>query len=180
MKDKLIILDLDETLIHATSNRLDIPEDFIFDKYFVYKRPFLDEFLTSLTSDFKLGIWSSADDEYVNHIVQTITPPEINFEVIWGRSRCSYRRDIEQDIFIYEKRLDKLKKRGFRMEKILIVDDTQEKSRTNYGNAIHIKEFNGDQSDEELRTLLVYLRTFKDCDNVRTVEKRGWRQKAST
>lgn len=172
---KLVILDLDETLIHATALPLDIPEDFTFDRYYVYKRPYLETFLLELATDFRLGIWSSADDDYVEAIVRTITPPEINLEIVWGRSRCSCRRDMELDTYIYEKRLDKLKKRGFRLEQILMVDDTREKSRTNYGNAIPIREYTGDPGDEELRHLLAYVRSLKDCMNVRTVEKRGWR-----
>ena len=58
---------------------------------------------------------------------------------------------------------------------ILIVDDTPEKSRNNYGNAIYIKEFSGDTTDEELKHLHDYLLTLKKVDNVRTIEKRGWR-----
>lgn len=46
--DKLIILDLDETLIHSTINVLDTPYDFQFDKYFVYERPLLRQFLTDI------------------------------------------------------------------------------------------------------------------------------------
>lgn len=61
--DKLLILDLDETLIHATAEKLSIQEDFLFDKYFVYKRPHLDWFLSEISKHFKVGIWSSASDE---------------------------------------------------------------------------------------------------------------------
>jgi carboxy-terminal domain RNA polymerase II polypeptide A small phosphatase len=77
---------------------------------------------------------------------------------------------------VYEKRLDKLKKKGFRLEQILIIDDSPEKARANYGNAIHIKEFTGDPNDCELRYLYDYLLTLKTVQNVRTIEKRGWRQ----
>lgn len=176
MTDKLIILDLDETLIHATSHKRDLAEDFIFDKYFVYKRPFLDDFLQQLSLDFKVGIWSSADDKYVESIVGLIKT-NIRFEVVWGRSKCSYRRNIEQDTYVYEKRLAKLKKRGFALEQILLIDDTPEKARPNYGNAIYIDEFRGDPNDNELNHLLKYLRTLKNCENVRAVEKRNWRYK---
>ena len=37
--DKLLILDLDETLIHATPVPLAMPANFQFDRYHVYKRP---------------------------------------------------------------------------------------------------------------------------------------------
>ena len=79
-----------------------------------------------------------------------IKPENVEFEIIWGRSKCSLRRDYDMDNYYFEKRLDKLKKKGFRLEQIIIVDDTPEKSRNNYGNAVYIKEYSGDKSDEEL------------------------------
>jgi len=173
---KLIVLDLDETLIHATSKKLSIEEDFRFDEYFVYKRPHLENFLRNISQHFKIAIWSSADDEYVRHIVKQISPPEIKFELIWGRSRCSHRTNHELQTFTYEKRLEKLKRQGFRLDRVIIVDDSPEKTRTNYGNAIYIKEFTGNQEDEELKMLHDYLLTLKEVENVRTVEKRNWRK----
>lgn len=66
----LLILDLDETLIHASQTKLSHrPEDFTFDKYFVYKRPHLDHFLQEVARHFKLGVWSSAGDEYVSGMI---------------------------------------------------------------------------------------------------------------
>lgn len=175
LSDKLLILDLDETLIHATKKRLNISEDFQFDQYFVHKRPYLDDFLINISSHFKVGIWSSAGDTYVNEIVKQIKPASIEFEIIWGRSKCSVKRDFALDTLNFEKRLDKLKKKGFQLEKIIIVDDSPENSRVNYGNAVYIKEFTGDKSDEELNHLYDYLLTLKDVENIRAVEKRGWR-----
>lgn len=55
--DILLVLDLDETLIHATSRKLFLMEDFRIEKFFVYKRPHLDWFLNEVSKDFKLG-WS--------------------------------------------------------------------------------------------------------------------------
>lgn len=179
MKDKsnkLIILDLDETLIHATESQLTIPYAFKFDNYFVYERPNLRQFLTNLSKKFSIGIWSSASDDYVNEIVRHIKPPEVDFVVVWGRSKCTVKRDLTFDTYCFEKRLDKLKKKGFRLEQILVVDDSPLKSRTNYGNAIYIKEFTGDTSDTELHFLYEYLLTLATVGNVRTIEKRGWRK----
>ena len=173
--DKLLILDLDETLIHATEKELGFSADFKFDKYFVHKRPHLDQFLVDISKHFKIGIWSSADDDYVTEIANNIKPDNVELEIIWGRSRCSLKRDYTFDNYYFEKRLNKLKKKGFRLEKIIIVDDTPQKSRNNYGNAIYINEFSGNATDEELKHLQDYLLTLKNVDNVRTIEKRGWR-----
>jgi carboxy-terminal domain RNA polymerase II polypeptide A small phosphatase len=173
----LLILDLDETLIYATEDRLAINEDFTFDKYFVYKRPGLDEFLMLIKDHFSIGIWSSAGDEYVNSIVNEIKSHELNFEIIWARSKCTPRRDLERDMSYWEKRLEKLKKKGFALEKILIVDDSPEKAKSNFGNAIYIKSFMGDPADGELSLLYAYLLTLKNVENIRKIEKRNWRER---
>ena len=173
--DKLLILDLDETLIHATEKELTFLADFKFDKYYVHKRPNLEKFLVDISKHYTIGIWSSADDDYVTEIVKNIKPENVTFEIVWGRSRCSIKRDYDMDNYIFEKRLDKLKKKGFRLEQIIIVDDTPEKSRNNYGNAIYIQEFLGNTTDEELNHLHDYLLTLKKVENIRTIEKRGWR-----
>jgi len=174
----LLILDLDETLIYATKNKLEINEDKKFDKYYIYKRPLLEYFLSEISKHFNIAIWSSADDNYVTEIVDLIKPADINFEFIWGRSKCSLRRDTNFDEFVFEKRLQKLKKKGFKLEQILIVDDTPKKSSYNYGNAIFIQEFLGNNNDEELKYLFDYLLNLKFVENVRTIEKRNWRTKS--
>lgn len=173
---KLLILDLDETLIHASKVKLPIEEDFKYEDYFIYKRPNLDFFLNEISKNYILGIWSSASDDYVKDIVEQIKPLYINFQVIWGRSKCSLKRDYTFDEYFYEKRIDKLKKQGFLLEKVLIIDDTPEKARTNYGNAIYVKEFKGDIEDNELVFLEKYLQELIDVENVRNVEKRFWRK----
>ncbi|HEY0584531.1 MAG TPA: NIF family HAD-type phosphatase [Pseudoduganella sp.] len=46
MTRKLLIFDLDETLVHATTEPLPYPADFEWLEYFVYKRPYVNELLT--------------------------------------------------------------------------------------------------------------------------------------
>lgn len=174
MTKKLLILDLDETLIHATKEVSEFPFHFKYHDYYVYTRPYLTQFLLNLSEIYKLAIWSSADDIYVREIVNVIKPESINFEFVWGRTRCTYRRDIELDQFNWEKRLKKVKKLGFGLSTTLIVDDTQEKCRDNFGNAIYIKEFDGSPDDTELIKLENYLLKISTKENFRIIEKRNW------
>ena len=58
---------------------------------------------------------------------------------------------------------------------MIIVDDTPHKCIENYGNAIYPNEYLGEIDDTELLFLAKYLKTLKDATNVRTIEKRGWR-----
>ena len=185
---QLLVLDLDETLIHASENELNRKADFKFFGYHVYKRPYLNEFLTQVNEHFLLAVWSSASDDYVERIVNQVFPKEINLEFVWGRSRCTYRRNLRIDDFGYYddnylnhyhyiKPLKKVKKYGYDLGKILIVDDSPHKCRDNFGNAIYPKAYKGNTNDDELIWLAKYLQTFIGKKTVRKIEKRNWRNK---
>ncbi|SIT15635.1 NLI interacting factor-like phosphatase [Filimonas lacunae] len=177
--DKLLLLDLDETLVHATVQPLNEKADFVFDVYHVYKRPGVEQFLQEISQHFVLGVWSSADDAYVEEIVKTITPASVEWAMVWGKTRCTLKRDYQMDNYYWEKKLDKVKKKGFQLEQVIIVDDSPQKSRSNYGNAVYIHPFEGDGKDEELTHLFTYLLTLKEVENIRAIEKRGWRNRNS-
>jgi RNA polymerase II subunit A small phosphatase-like protein len=182
----LLILDLDETLMHAQKEPLEQKEAFKLFHFYVYLRPFLKQFLEEIKNDFLIAVWSSASDDYVEAIVERLFPEDYPLEFVWGRKRCTYRskrfsehfgrylEDYETPYF-YLKPLDKVKRKGYKLERILIVDDSPEKTQNNYGNAIYPSEFTGNSADDELLYLLNYLKTLKDVMNVRTLEKRGWR-----
>jgi RNA polymerase II subunit A small phosphatase-like protein len=59
---------------------------------------------------------------------------------------------------------------------VLIVDDTPAKCVRNYGNAVYARPWEGEPGDVELRLLARYLAGLKDVANVRTIEKRRWRE----
>lgn len=73
MKGTLLVLDLDETLLYATKDKLIQQEDFVAGPYYVYVRPNLDYFLSEIAEEFKLAIWSSADDTYVHELVEQLS-----------------------------------------------------------------------------------------------------------
>lgn len=183
----LLILDLDETLVHACEHPLDRPADFRLFDYHVYRRPGLDEFLAACTASFDLAVWSSASDDYVAGVVEAVFPNADHLSFVWGRSRATWRRHLNpDDVYLhsphdhrhYLKPLRKLRRLRWRLERMLIVDDTPEKCVRNYGNAIYVRPYEGDPEDNELSLLAAYLQSLKDCPNVRTVEKRRWRDEA--
>lgn len=183
----LLILDVDETLIHATTENIGWPSDFTLFEYQVHLRPHLQEFLEKVSKDFHLAIWSSASDDYVEEITKRIIPTHLELAFVWGRSRCTYRRNYRTDEYDfsfetsshhhYIKPLKKVRRRGYDLNKVLILDDSPHKTEQNYGNAIYPKEYTGDRSDDELKLLSKYLKTLKDIDNVRVIEKRNWRNR---
>lgn len=175
LEKALLILDVDETLLHSREEALQYPPNFRLDQYYVYLRPGLHEFLEHACRDYQMAIWSSASEDYVAECLENLGELSFKFEFIWSRSRCTRRMDHEAHEIQYLKDLSKVKRRGYPLERILIVDDTGGKVSRHYGNAIYVRPFNGDRKDRELFLLIEYLRKVKDVDNYRTLEKRGWR-----
>lgn len=172
----LLILDLDETLVYATEEPLAHAPAFRVGPFHVYKRPYLDEFLANCAGVFDLAIWSAGGDEYVQQAVGELFSRRVPPAFVWGHSRCVIRYDPEKQGYYQIKDLKKVKRQGYPLERVLIVDDTHTKVERNYGNAIYITPFMGDPQDDELPVLWTYLASIQTESNVRLLEKRGWRK----
>lgn len=175
--DKLLILDLDETLVYSTEEPLLRNPDFKVFQYYVYKRPGLDYFLSVCTAWFETAIWTASGFDYAHQVIRQIFPETDQLKFIFTSERCTLRLDYELGSYYVLKRLKKVKKKGYPLEKVLIVDDSPEKSMDNYGNAIPIQKYEGKEEDCELFLLLKYLEIIGFVENVRQIEKRGWRAK---
>ncbi len=132
-REILLVLNLDETLIHASGMELEDPADLRVAGYYVYRRPGLEAFLEICFANFAVGIWSSASDGYVAEIVGHIVPDAGRLMFVWGASRVTQMRTLPhhnerfgRDLgdFHTQKRLKKLKRFGWPLERILIVDDS--------------------------------------------------------
>jgi TFIIF-interacting CTD phosphatase-like protein len=172
----LLILDLDETLIHATTEPRDRIADFHVGEYAVYRRPGVAAFLDFALSHFEIAVWTSSTMSYAVDVVAGIFPDPTVLKFMWARERCVHRRDLETGETVWIKDLKKVKRFGYPLEQVLIVDDSAEKLTRNYGNHIGIRPFEGAPDDDELRLLASYLAGMVTCDNVRSIDKRRWRQ----
>lgn len=171
---KLLILDLDETLIFSTKKSLSgIEEDFHVGPYFVYKRPGVERFIKNVAGDFTLAVWTSSSSEYAEGIVNELFN-DIDLQFFWSCNRCTRKFDPQTYQYFWIKDLKKVKRRGYQLESIIMVDDTPQKLIRNYGNLVRVPPFEGDQSDDLFDYLYPYLLGLKNVSNVRAVEKRGW------
>jgi carboxy-terminal domain RNA polymerase II polypeptide A small phosphatase len=185
----LLVLDLDETLVHATEKPLAREADFQVPGFFVHVRPHLEHFLRECAARFLLAIWSAGTEDYVEAIVKRLLPPGLELDFVWSRKRCTFaldRASVQRDGFLdldahytWVKRLAKVKQRGYRLERTLIVDDSPARCVHNHGNAIYVREYEGQEHDTELLDLSRYLATLANVENVRCIEKRYWRRHAS-
>lgn len=173
----LLILDIDETLLYAADRPLERTPDCRIGPYAVYLRPFLTDFLNQVSRHFRIAVWSSSSHDYVESVVNAIFPRWINPEFIWSRKRCITKFDPEWHNHYYIKDLKKVKRHGYHLDRVLIVDDTPQKVERNYGNAIYVTPWFGDQSDDELQLLTKYLLQLREKANLRRIEKRGWKNR---
>jgi carboxy-terminal domain RNA polymerase II polypeptide A small phosphatase len=181
-----IILDVDETLIHASHAPIDTELfDFRVGQYYVYPRPHLTDFLTECAALGDVAIWSSASLDYVQQIVARIAPPSFQPTFIWGSEHCTQRRNLETDMLYWRKDIKKIHPSlGWSKNRIIAIDDSPEKWETSYGNYLRVKAFEGslvrvfegNQNDNELARLIPYLRYLATVPNIRAIEKRYWRQ----
>jgi RNA polymerase II subunit A small phosphatase-like protein len=171
----LLILDLDETLIFANERPFERPADFQVGPYHVYRRPFLNAFLDSCCQHFKIAVWSSSGAGYLELVVHEIFPKSFSPVFVWSQERCVQRYDPERQTQYYVKDLKKVKRMGYSLDRVLIVDDTAQKTERNFGNAIYVRPYFGELDDTELSNLASFLPSLAAVPNVRCIEKRGWR-----
>ena len=177
MSRPLLILDLDETLIYGTERELPFAPDFRAAQYFVYRRPYLHAFLDYCFAEFDVAVWTSASRTYAAEVVAQIFG-ERPLRFFWSSERVTQRVNLQTYEQYTVEDLRTVRKCGFPLEQVLMVDDSPEKLERNYGNHIRIAPFEGDPSDAELPHLANYLRSIRDAPN-RIIEKRNWRTTAS-
>jgi carboxy-terminal domain RNA polymerase II polypeptide A small phosphatase len=122
----LLILDLDETLVHSSDRALETVPDFLLDEYFVYIRPGLKEFLCECNELYNIAIWTCSTEDYATEIIGHIFPKDIDPCFVFSRKRCNYRLNYEWGGYEVIKPLKKVKKKGFKLDRTLIVDNLQE------------------------------------------------------
>jgi len=153
MKTKpLLILDLDECLIHTSGIELGRAADFYYKHLRVYKRPYLEEFLLKAAQYYRLAVWSLGTDKYVEVITHNILPDGLKWEFTWGRSKARRRTDMFWGGSFYYKNLDKLKRYGYKLEDVTLIDNNPVMVIHSLSKVITISTFWGEADDTDLKT----------------------------
>jgi RNA polymerase II subunit A small phosphatase-like protein len=175
----LLILDIDETLVHATREPWSVRYDFRAGNYYIFRRPHLDEFLAFCFERFDVAVWTSSARSYAGIVVPEIFGEPERLRFVWSRERCTRKFFPEEKDFEYVKDLKELRKKGYDLRQIIVVDNTPQKLNRNYGNLVRIDDFEGEQTDKELKRLIPYLQELAAVENIRSIEKRGWKLRYS-
>jgi TFIIF-interacting CTD phosphatase-like protein len=180
MAPALLILDLDETLVYARQELDGHGYSFQAAEYYVSARPYLQEFLESVFERFSVAVWTSAGEDYGRLVISRVFPPHQALEFSWFTDRCTRRYDPELREHFFVKDLKKVRRLGYRLERVLMLDDTGRKLARQYGNHVPVRPFFGDPRDTELKDILPFLEWIRGEPDFRAIEKRTWRTRSAT
>lgn len=173
---KLLVLDLDHTLIYASETEID-GADFTFslngEVFWVKQRPHVTKFLTDMAHLYDLAVWSASSRSYIEAILKHILPPTISLVRVYDGRRCTVKYTTFGDnARTVIKKLRKMWRGPYNRTNTLILDDTPATYCQNYGNAIPINRYYGSDTDTELLRVNQLLRDLVNVPNVRAVNKR--------
>ena len=93
-------------------------------------------FFAQVRSAYQLAVWTSAMASHAAPIARSIFPPDLPQAFVWSRERCTWRRNPETQEEYWLKNLRKVKRLGYDLDRVLMVDDEAHKLEWNYGNHI--------------------------------------------
>ena len=149
-----LVLDLDETLVHYIEEK---------DRHYVQVRPFAEYFISEMGKYFELVIFTSAEEEYANIVLEEIDKNKVITHKL-------YRRHVEYNDGLCLKDLDKI---GRDIKRVCIIDNDKNNFKLHVDNGIEIKEFLGEQDDNELDLLGDLLMSIieSNADDIRPIIK---------
>jgi len=153
---KLMILDVDETLIHSCSEWIGRKADFIAADHMIFVRPYAKTFISLALQQYKVAIWTASYGQYTREILSHLFEDVSDIEFIWDRNDC-LRSRYDSGNEYFAKELSKLEQAGWTNDRYLIVDDMPEHIVGSQENIIGIKPYFGSINDAELLALTQQL-----------------------
>ena len=187
----LVVLDLDESLVHSPDFERKFKErdfDYSFDDIKGYIRPGAKEFVKKLLEDDDLDVmvWTQSSENYAREIINILGFKKEDFKLFFSRKRtvmAIIHRD-SPDYGLYPskniKDLLKVKRKiNHPFTRMIAIDDNPDYYERQYSNLIKIPEYIGDNDEKSpFETIEKYLNFLKDKPNVRPYEKRRIFKKA--
>ncbi|CAH8355429.1 unnamed protein product [Eruca vesicaria subsp. sativa] len=153
---RTIILDLDETLVHSTTQIPGVRYDFMvmvkmeseIMPIFVVKRPGVTEFLERLGESFEVVVFTAGLEDYASQVLDKIDQNGVISQRLY-RDSCRevngrYVKDLSMVV-------------GEDLASALIVDDNPSSYSLQPENGVPIKAFVDDLKDQELMKLVEFL-----------------------
>jgi len=175
---KLLILDLDETLVHSDIDFLLKEKNINYDTVLYFDteeekniplpliiRPGLYEFLDYASQNFNLIIFTASDQQYADTIINYIEKDKKYFKMRLYRNNCIF---VDPGLYIKDLRIFFPFKN---MEDIIILDNSLFSFANQLNNGILITSFFDDKDDTFLSNVQAYLEYIKNEKDIRQINK---------
>lgn len=179
VKRKVLVLDLDETLIHSHHDGVQrqtvkpgTPPDFILKvtierhpvRFFVHKRPHVDYFLDVISQWYELVVFTASMEIYGAGVADKLDNGRKILHTRYYRQHCTL------DLGSYTKDLSNI---SHDLSSIFILDNSPGAYRSYPANAMPIKSWFTDAKDTALLNLLPVLDALRFTQDVRSVLSRN-------
>lgn len=160
-----LVLDMDETILHASTVPTTKPDlivrlsDGV--RFYVLKRPHVDEFLERMSKIYEIVIYTSGEREYATSLINHVDPNGYISHIL-HRDHCIYTRNG------FDKDLSYI---GRDLKGVVFIDNLEENLRRQKENGIKILDFYSNKRDEELKKLIPFLEYAATLEDVRPINK---------
>lgn len=158
---KTLILDLDETLVHADFNRTYSDHDIVVTFNYegeevevpVFLRPGVLDFLNNVSRIFEVVIFTASIKEYADSVLNYLDPENKVFATRLYRDSCIniQNKFCLKDLTIVKNR---------RLEDIVLLDNSIFSFANHLSNGILINSYYNDKNDSELSNVFSYLEAY--------------------
>ena len=178
---KLLLLDLDETLIHSEypisenninkydsilrfkNNNPDFEDNNEYCEVGIFIRNGVQKFLSLLNNYFNIGIFTASEKDYADAIISYLDPNKNIFKFCLYRYNCI---NVNNLVCIKDLRIIK----NIDLKKTVLIDNNIYSFSLQLNNGILINSYYGEKNDNELNNVLCYLLQFiLPADDVRKV-----------
>jgi Dullard-like phosphatase family protein len=169
IKKKLLVLDLDETLVHSRFSQFKIKSDIILNINIdgrdhiihVLKRPYLAHFLKEISKYFEILIFTASIPQYASPLLDELDTEKIFNRRLFREHCISYNGLYLKD----------LKQIGEDLKNMIIIDNNPASYALNQDNGIPILTWYDNINDNELNKLIPLLKYLSNVDDVRPIIK---------
>lgn len=168
---KLLVLDLDETLVHSSFNKVDnadiviplsiedpVSKATISHQVYVYKRPYVDEFLETMSKYYELAIFTASLQVYCDAVMEKLDPKGLCVHRL-------YRDSCIQSNGVFVKDMSIL---GRPVESVIILDNCAASYMFQPENGILAIAFYDDKTDTFLKDIEETMIHLSRVEDVRT------------
>ena len=151
---KVVIFDLDETLIYNSSREFPQQAPIIF------PRPYYYDLFVKVSEFYDIWVWSASERHYIDSVLKNMDPYKTYVKRVLSRNDCTLSREgyLIKDVGRFLN-LD--------LSQVIIVDNNAASFILNAENGILVSSFNGNFNDIELLNVIGLLLSARNDKDVR-------------